>query len=681
MIYNGVTVNGRPKPAFLCGPGDPEDFFYNNTQVNIDLLKNRGAKITYITAYEGDFGGGNPGAANSAQFETTLTAWDGYITQLENAGITTVFFFFDDSIGMPSDWQTAVDKIVNKFKYHKLLIWSVAEEYSEALTSSQVSQVAQRILAADNNHHIVGVHQLESTSFDFNSNANLSMFLIQHNVGTADEVHSGVKSAWSNTQGNKIINMAEIVDHAKKDRTTVRQFNWGSAMGGASVIQILWMGRATDPTDWNDPAKYNDCTTLTNFFESTTINDMVPNDSLAFGNTQWALANPGSSYIGYSRSATSMGFRGLTAGMYDFKWLDPVSGTTLTETKSVVAGDQSWSKPAGFGSEVALYIQRTSVTSASPTPAPSPSIAPSATPQPSATNVAPVAQTKTISTSAGMPVYIQLSFSDSDGPGPYTYTIVAQPANGSLTGVGNDRTYTPRAGFTGTDTFTWRVNDSLANSNIATVTITVTCQKGDANCDGVINGVDMGMLLTNYAAGNTQTDFLADGKVNMLDAAYVILGFNQVQPTPQPTATPGQLVSNLLANDTVNAAAWSIATNLQVGNQLYGDRTFTIATVPTQLLGSWLIRTANSSKSFTTSPLVSFTLNQAATVYVALDVRITTIPSWIAAWTDTGENLTSNGLSGIETFRIYAKQFPPGTVTLGAQNAGTAVSMYTVIVN
>ena len=167
MVYNGVYQEDRLKPCFFAGPGDPEDFFYNNTTNNLNLLKARGARCTYITAYLADFGGGSPGSGST--FTNTLNAWESYITELENAGIITVFFFFDDSVPLPSGWETAVDAIVNKFKHHKLLIWSVAEEYAEALTTAQVSAVADRIKAADDHAHIIGVHQNSGTSFDFNA--------------------------------------------------------------------------------------------------------------------------------------------------------------------------------------------------------------------------------------------------------------------------------------------------------------------------------------------------------------------------------------------------------------------------------------------------------------------------------------------------------------------------------
>ena len=48
------------------------------------------------------------------------------------------------------------------------------------------------------------------------------------------------------------------------------------------------------------------------------------------------------------------------------------------------------------------------------------------------------------------------------------------PANGTLTLNANGGfTYTPNANFNGTDSFTYTASDGTADSNIATVTITV----------------------------------------------------------------------------------------------------------------------------------------------------------------------------------------------------------------
>jgi PKD repeat protein len=63
--------------------------------------------------------------------------------------------------------------------------------------------------------------------------------------------------------------------------------------------------------------------------------------------------------------------------------------------------------------------------------------------------------------------------SDPDGD-PLTAHLVTGPGNGTLMlNPDGTFTYTPTAGFSGTDTFTYLVNDGSVDSNVATVTITV----------------------------------------------------------------------------------------------------------------------------------------------------------------------------------------------------------------
>ncbi|WP_421658339.1 Ig-like domain-containing protein [Leptothermofonsia sp. ETS-13] len=64
--------------------------------------------------------------------------------------------------------------------------------------------------------------------------------------------------------------------------------------------------------------------------------------------------------------------------------------------------------------------------------------------------------------------------SDSDSPS-LNAILVNLPTQGSLSlSPTGSFTYTPNPGFTGIDTFTYRANDGIANSNLATVTINVT---------------------------------------------------------------------------------------------------------------------------------------------------------------------------------------------------------------
>lgn len=76
-------------------------------------------------------------------------------------------------------------------------------------------------------------------------------------------------------------------------------------------------------------------------------------------------------------------------------------------------------------------------------------------------------------TPENVPIALTIVGVDPDGDN-LTYIVVTQPAHGTLTGSGPDRVYTPDAGYTGEDTFTFKVNDGTSDSNTATVTITVT---------------------------------------------------------------------------------------------------------------------------------------------------------------------------------------------------------------
>lgn len=88
-------------------------------------------------------------------------------------------------------------------------------------------------------------------------------------------------------------------------------------------------------------------------------------------------------------------------------------------------------------------------------------------------NDAPVALPQSVTTPAGTSKAITLAGTDVEGS-LLSYLVVVQPANGTLTGTGASRTYTPKAGFTGSDSFRFKAQDGSADSAPATVSITVT---------------------------------------------------------------------------------------------------------------------------------------------------------------------------------------------------------------
>ncbi len=95
------------------------------------------------------------------------------------------------------------------------------------------------------------------------------------------------------------------------------------------------------------------------------------------------------------------------------------------------------------------------------------------------TDLAPVSVADTYSTPIGTALTVTAANgvlkNDSDPEGKtLTATVVAQPANGTLTlNTNGSFTYTPNAGFTGVNTFTYQASDGTKQGNITTVTINV----------------------------------------------------------------------------------------------------------------------------------------------------------------------------------------------------------------
>lgn len=92
---------------------------------------------------------------------------------------------------------------------------------------------------------------------------------------------------------------------------------------------------------------------------------------------------------------------------------------------------------------------------------------------PVAGNNPPVAKDSSITTPENTPAAATLSATDADSD-PLTYIVLTNPAHGTLSGTAPNLTYTPNTGYSGPDSFTFKANDGKADSNTATVSITVT---------------------------------------------------------------------------------------------------------------------------------------------------------------------------------------------------------------
>jgi len=87
-------------------------------------------------------------------------------------------------------------------------------------------------------------------------------------------------------------------------------------------------------------------------------------------------------------------------------------------------------------------------------------------------NNPPTANAQSVTTAYQTAKAITLTASDPDGD-PLGYQLTSSPSHGSLSGAAPNITYTPNAGYSGPDSFTFQVNDGRGGVDSATVSITV----------------------------------------------------------------------------------------------------------------------------------------------------------------------------------------------------------------
>lgn len=202
---------------------------------------------------------------------------------------------------------------------------------------------------------------------------------------------------------------------------------------------------------------------------------------------------------------------------------------------------------------------------------------------------------------------------------------------------------------------------------------TVTCV---ANCVAFYDYEVSVTLQASAGVGSVFTGWSGAGCSGLGDCVLVMDQAQTVTAMFSPEAGSEPLtVTNVSAGS--GRTYQVILDGLQVGATVYMDRSFTFFMIPGPIQGATYIQTANADKSSQGSSFFSFDVNQPVTVYVGHDQRITDTPSWLSAFTLTGETWASSDT----TFRVYTQTFPTGTVILGGNHeTATGKSMYTVAV-
>jgi hypothetical protein len=114
-----------------------------------------------------------------------------------------------------------------------------------------------------------------------------------------------------------------------------------------------------------------------------------------------------------------------------------------------------------------------------------------------AVNDEPAANSQSLTTNEDTAKSIVLTGSDPEGDA-LTFGVVAQPVHGTLTGTPPNMTYTPALNYNGPDSFTFKANDGSADSNLATVSISVNAVNDApvANSQAVATNEDTAKAIT-----------------------------------------------------------------------------------------------------------------------------------------------------------------------------------------
>ncbi|MFT5729040.1 MAG: PKD repeat protein [Desulforhopalus sp.] len=145
---------------------------------------------------------------------------------------------------------------------------------------------------------------------------------------------------------------------------------------------------------------------------------------------------------------------------------------------------------------------------------------------------------------------------------PASASLVSSTSSGSLSLIADGSfTYTPNANFNGTDSFTYRANDGTLDSNVASVTITVTSGNDDPVADP--NGpytATVNVPVTLDGSGSSDID--GDTLTYAWDFGDTNLGMG-IMPIHTYTATGPYTVSLVVNDGTVDSAA--VTTTVDVG--------------------------------------------------------------------------------------------------------------------
>jgi hypothetical chaperone protein len=122
----------------------------------------------------------------------------------------------------------------------------------------------------------------------------------------------------------------------------------------------------------------------------------------------------------------------------------------------------------------------------------------------------------------------------------------------------------------------------------------------------------------------------------------------------------------------------------RIGAPCYLDFPYRVSRIPVALSALPAIRAAQADKGAVAEEFMRFQLAGSATIYIAYDADAAHVPHWLDSFRREPWSVEVDQLGTPRLFKVYAKEFPAGRVTLGgnraAGSAGNIFMNYLIII-
>ena len=350
------------------------------------------------------------GADNIDVYDVSkLAQWEVLFTHFDRMGLMVHFQLSEsentnylearDGNGTFSDARKILYReLIARFGHHMAITWNVGEEnqasgtgFHEANTHEQRKEFASRIRALTYYNDHISVHNGPGGVFDDifpqlvgykdYTGPSLQTYLIKPKRKAAMLNNHDEVRRWYDQSANSVRKWVVSVDEPWWGRrpdglvdTLRKEVVWGALLAGGHME--FYTGR--DDVKHIDYRSYEDCwtamghaATFMNEHVAKEIADMKPNDDLAIGDDNWAMADVGRTYLLYLKNGGEafVDLSGADDQTFSVNWFNPRAGGDLTDgpRRTVIGGSASVSlgkPPNSIDQDWAILLKNTETASA-----------------------------------------------------------------------------------------------------------------------------------------------------------------------------------------------------------------------------------------------------------------------------------------------------------------------------